>query len=72
LIRWVSDKPVERVAVLRFCRFLPNARLQSDVLDSVKTTVKAARRMGSGCGGKPAVFCFTGSETCAARKLSLS
>jgi hypothetical protein len=28
-------KPVERFAVLRFCRFQPNPRLQSDVLDSV-------------------------------------
>jgi hypothetical protein len=28
-------KPVERFAVLKVCRFQPNARLQSDVLDSV-------------------------------------
>jgi|SRR5271154_1599538 len=32
-LQW--QKPVERFAVLRFCRVLPNARLQSDVLDSV-------------------------------------
>jgi hypothetical protein len=31
-------KPVERFAVLRLCGFQPNARLQSDVLDSVEAT----------------------------------
>jgi hypothetical protein len=30
----MKKKPVERFAVLRFCKFQPNARLQSDV-DSV-------------------------------------
>jgi hypothetical protein len=32
-------KPLERFAVLRFCRFQPNARLQSDVLDIVVKVV---------------------------------